>query len=468
MDKVTYVVSDLHLGPGWMPNGQMDPLEDFVSGEQFARFLEKIGRSREPVELVIAGDFLEYCQTLPEIGLKSPQDDLGSTEEESLRRTRVILGLDPHLSSGHALVFQALRRFMMENHSITIIAGNHDIDLLWKRVWALIFDTIYPPGSWGDLRRVNYSYTLGSGPQGRVFIEHGHEHDRANRFGDLMTQPFGIDYAGVRRLKRCWGTLFVDKVYNDLERERWFIDNVKPILRIVRLGLRHDFIFTATAIGLVMRFLINSGLPPILGRSLAADEDYAPPDLDELAKLIDDPDLARAVCAQLAEPEGRKAIAAALEGLDLPPALILAGARESLRLDEPEPDLEAPIVLGARRMSMGGDDTLLGGARREDEYRSAARATLESDPSITTVIMGHTHTPINGFSDPLRLPDRREGYFFNTGTWTQHLRDETKRTYTWPELADPQNYTTSCTYVRLDPDGKGGYRPVLRSWAEEE
>ncbi|RRR68744.1 MAG: hypothetical protein EI684_17075 [Candidatus Viridilinea halotolerans] len=464
-DKVVYVVSDMHLGPGWLPNGQLDPLEDFVSGEAFARFLDQIGQSREPVELVIAGDFLEYCQTVPAIGLASPQDDLGSTEDESLLRTRVIVGLEPRRSSGHAVVFQALRRFMMENHSVTIIAGNHDIDLLWKRVWALIFDTIYPPGAWCDLRRVAYSYTLGRGAQGRVFIEHGHEHDRANRFGDLMSQPFGLDRFGVRRLKRCWGTLFVDKVYNDLERERWFIDNVKPILRIVKLGLRHDFIFTAQALGLVMRFLLSSGLPPILGRAMATDEEYAAPNLDALAQEIADPDLARAIMLQLQDPEGRKALEMALEGMDMPPEVVLAGARDALRLDEPEAAEAQPMVLGSLRA--GGDDLLLGGAPREDDYRMAARAVLESDPSLTTVIMGHTHTPINGFNDPLRLADGREGYFFNTGTWTQHLRDEAHRSYTWPELADPRNYTTSFTYVRLDPDGAGGYRPSLHSWAEE-
>jgi hypothetical protein len=452
MDRVVYVVSDMHLGPGWLPNGELDPLEDFTAGEEFARFLAHIGASSTPVELVIAGDFLEYCQTLPEIGLASPQDDLGSSEEESLRRTRVILGQEPQIASGHPVVFRALRSFMSDGHSVTIIAGNHDIDLLWRKVWALIFDTIYPPGAWGDLRLVNYSYTLGRSSRGRVFIEHGHEHDRANRFGDLMSQPFGIDRYGVRRLKRCWGTLFVDKVYNQLERERWFIDNVKPILRIVKLGLRNDFFFTATALGLVMRFLLASGLPPLLGGT-AEGEDGPPPDLEELAAAISDPDLARAVHQQMADPAGRAAMEQALAGMDMPASMIMAGASEALTLDEVS-------------VTTGGE-VILGGGQVEDDYRTAARQTLESDPSLSTVIMGHTHGPINGYVNPINLPDGREGYFFNSGTWTQHLRDEAHRSYSWAELADPANYTSRFTYVRLDPDGQGGYQPALGSWLDE-
>lgn len=459
MDKVVYVVSDMHLGPGWLPNGQLDPLEDFMFGAEFVRFLERIGTTGTPVELVIAGDFLEYCQTIPEIGLASPEDSLGSTQAESIQRTQVILGQQPDRSSGHPQVFAGLRRFMMEENSITIIVGNHDIDLLWPGVWAKVFDAIYPPGSWGDLRRVPYSYTVGHGQRGRVHIEHGHEHDKANRFGDRMEQPFGMDHAGVRRLKRCWGTLFVDKVYNQLEQERWFIDNVKPILRVVQLGLRNDFIFTATALGLVTRFLMTSGLPPVLGAS-AMTEDLAissEATLELLPSLIDDPALRAAIEAHLAQPESRAEFAAALHGDGVAPiGVLLGGAAAGLSLDDPE----APIVTT-------GGEVILGGGRAENAFRQAARAVLAADPTIATVVMGHTHTAIDGTHDPLPMPDGREGYYFNTGTWTRHLRDEQQRAYDWDEIRDEANYTATFSYVRLDPDGQGGYQPSLRSWQED-
>lgn len=449
MERAVYVVSDLHLGPGWLPGGALDPLEDFTADAEFARFLDAIGTTGAPVELVIAGDFLEYCQTLPEIGLAAPEDSLGSTEAESLRRTDVILGRSPMIASGHPEVFAALRRFMVEGNTITIIAGNHDIDLLWSGVWARIFDTIYPPGAAGDLRLVRYAYTLGSGRRGRVYIEHGHEHDRANRFGERMEQPFGIDRAGTRRLKRCWGTLFVDKVYNQLEQERWFIDNVKPILRVVKLGLRHDMIFTATALGLVARFLLTSGLPPLLGA--AAEEPGETPDTTAIVAAIADPDLRAVLEAQIADPAFREEFERTVRGAgDVELAAALSGAAPQGTLDD------VAVVTG-------GEVILGGGAG--DAYRAAARATLENDPTLSTVVMGHTHGPIDGSSDPIDLADGRVGYYFNSGTWTLHLKDEQHRNYTWAEIADENNYTASFDYVLLEPDGHGGYRPSAGTWA---
>lgn len=456
MDKVVYVVSDLHLGPGRLPNGEMDPLEDFSAGEDLARFLDRVGTTGTPVELVIAGDFLEFCQTLPEIGLASPEDHLGCTEAESIRRARVILGLEQHISTGHPEVIHALRRFMIEGNSITVIAGNHDIDLLWDGVWAQVFDAIYPPGSWGDLRLVEYSYTLGRAERGRVYIEHGHEYDRANRFGDQMSDPFGIDLSGTWRLKRCWGTLFVDKVYNQLERERWFIDNVKPILRVVRLGLRNDFLFTATAIGLVVRFLLTSGLPPLLGDSGEQVEAFAvEPDGAAIADAIIDPDLQAAVLAQLESPSSRAEFEQTMRGASPEElSMLMSGNGPPLSLDDVS-------------MVTGGE-VVLGGGGGEDDYRSAAREILEADPALTTVIMGHTHGPIDGYTAPLDLSDGRRGFYFNSGTWTRHLRDEGSRDYSWEELADERNYTTLFTYVRLDPNGEGGYRATLGSWYNDE
>lgn len=423
MDKVVYVISDLHLSAGVdAQTGQWDKIEDFRADDAFCAFLDRISADNPSgTELVIAGDFLEYPQTLPEIGLTSPADHLSTTEAESLERTRVIMGLWPERSSGHPRVFARLRQFMEDGHSVTILVGNHDIDLFWESVWAMLFDAIYPPGAAGDLRLIPFSYVVGRAARGRIYIEHGNERDTANAFGEQMREIFAVDAQGVKRLKRCWGTLFVDKVYNDLERRLWFIDNIKPILRVIKLGLRNDFFFTATALALIAKFVITRGTPGTLLGESGVLGPQAPPDADSVVAAIEDAALRDVLAQQLADPTLRAEFEQTVQafspeeqqiirvGSSGQPSLEEAGAAPTGTRPAPVADPEAGVL------GFFGEE--------EDEYRKSARTILQDDPRITAVIMGHTHAPIDGLLKPIYLDGGRTGYYYNSGTWTPHLRD---------------------------------------------
>lgn len=462
MDSIVYVISDLHLGPGRdAASGQWNALEDFQADEALCAFLDHISdASRAPFELLIAGDFIDYPQILPDMGLQSPSNDLGTTEAESVERTRVVLGQLPEIASGHPTVFQRLRQLMADGHAITILVGNHDIDLLWPGVWELLFEAIYPPGAPGQLRRETFSRTYGSGPRGRVYIEHGHERDIQNCFGDQMTQPFAYDQHGTQRLKRCWGTLFVDKVYNKLEADRWFIDNVKPIARVIKLGLTNDFRFTAGALALITKFFLTSGasLHVISGGVLSAEDEPAsvPPEqrtAETVVSSVADPQLRGELEQRLSEPafrqEFEREVQQQYEENDW--QAIAQGGGQQPSLDEAANEPPAAAVLGAEA---------------EDAYRSAARAILAADGAISTVIMGHTHAAIDGLIAPIYLDGGRTGYYYNSGTWTWHLRERPER-YTWQQIADVANYTSSFTYLRLEPDARGVYQVTLRNWSAE-
>jgi UDP-2,3-diacylglucosamine pyrophosphatase LpxH len=455
MDRTVYLISDLHLGPGRdAATGQWNVLDDFQADEAFCAFLDHVSGQGAPLELLIAGDFIDYPQILPELSLTSPANDLGTTEAESVERTLVVLGQRPANSSGHPLVFARLRRFMEDGHSVTILAGNHDIDLLWPEVWRLIFDAIYPPGAAGELQLEAFSYTIGSADHGRVYVEHGHERDIQNCFGDQMSQPFAEDQAGVLRLKRCFGTLFVDKVYNQLERDRWFIDNVKPIGRVIKLGLANDFGFTAGALALIARFLLTSGtsLHVITGGVLSADD--LPPEQrngETVVATIEDAELRGALEQRMADPAFRAAFEQEVQQFDERDWQAIAqGGGQQPTLDDVAGE-PPPAVLGADA---------------EDAFRAAAREVLEADPQIAIVIMGHTHFAIDGLTGPIYLSGNRTGYYYNSGTWTWHLRDRPDG-YTWQQLAEPANYTSSFTYLRLDPDERGAYQVTFRNWSAD-
>ncbi|MBS1968349.1 MAG: metallophosphoesterase [Chloroflexi bacterium SZAS-1] len=460
MSAATYLISDLHLGPGRNPaTGSWDALEDFTADAALSAFLDQISvaAGTSPIELIIAGDFIDYPQILPELALTSPRNARGTTEAESIERTRVVLGQLPERNSGHPLVFARLRQFMADGHSITILVGNHDIDLLWPGVWALIYAAIYPPGAAGTLRREAYSYTVGNAERGRVYIEHGHERDPENCFGERMSQPFGDDGTGMMRLKRCYGTLFVDKIYNQLEGERWFIDNVKPISKIIGLGLKNDLFYTGGALALIIKFFFTAGLPPKQLSTVLDDAETWPQGQrtpNALLGAVKDDDLRAYVEQRLTDPQVRAEFGAEIARFD--------------EQDWREMRAGAPRQPSVETIADDKPRSVLLAAEEEDYYRAGAREVLALDPGITTVIMGHTHAAIDGLTSPIYLAGSRTGYYFNSGTWTPHLRARPGRGYSWAEIADPNNYTSSFTYLELVPNDAGEYRVELHNWAAEQ
>ncbi|HEU4321980.1 MAG TPA: metallophosphoesterase [Roseiflexaceae bacterium] len=455
-----YVISDLHLGPGRDPaTGRWFGQEDFRIDRVFCDFLDQISAGRAPVELVIAGDFIEYPQILPALAHHSPEDALGCDEEESLLRTAAVLGQRPDLAGGHPALFRRLRAFLGAGHSVTVLVGNHDVDLLWPSVWDRLAEALTPRRPGGSLRLAPFQHILGTAEGGRVQIEHGHEHDPSNRYGLPNEPAFGFDTLGVRRLRRCWGTLFVDKVFNQLEPQYWFIDNIKPQTRALQLGLRHNIGFTAQALVLVLRFLLTSR-PPIaeMLRASIGDDNGVPlppdePSAEQLTNMLADRDLRGFLAAHLADLDFRAALEGGLRALG-------AGEWHRLRLGaalRPTFDQLAPAPPPS---SLEEAWATLSGLEDDDAYLAAARQTLERDPTLAMVIMGHTHTPIDGAE--LALSDGRVGRYFNTGTWTPQLIDRPGVRYRWADLADSANYASPRTYVVLSPNADGGYQAELR------
>ncbi len=460
MSHTAYLISDLHLGPGRDPGtGEWNPLEDFKADAELAAFLDRISADAgaEPIELIIAGDFIDYPQILPELSLKSPLNTRGTTEAESLDRTRVVLGQRPDVASGHPAVFARLRAFMEAGHSVTILVGNHDIDLLWPDVWALIFDAIYPPGAAGTLRREAYSVTVGTAARGRVYIEHGHERDPENCFGERMSNPFGDDGTGTMRLKRCYGTLFVDSIYNQLEGERWFIDNVKPISKVIGLGLKNDLFYTGGALALIVKFFFTGGLPPKQLATVLDDADTWPAGQRTAGALLNqvkDDNLRDYLQERLANPQVRAEFNAGVARFNEEEwREMRAGAGKQPTVQAIADDRPRSVLLGAEE---------------EDYYRAGAREVMALDPGISTVVMGHTHFAIDGLTTPLELPGKRTAYYFNSGTWTPHLRERPGHGYTWAEIGDPANYVSSFTYLKFVPNDAGEYRAELHNWAAEQ
>jgi hypothetical protein len=168
-----------------------------------------------------------------------------------------------------------------------------------------------------------------------------------------------------------------------------------------------------------------------------------------VVSTLSDEALRAQIQAQMADPAFRAEFEQTMNGMDAAEwGAVQSGAAAPITLDE----------AAGTSVLLGGD-----GATAEDDYRRAARALLESDAAVTTVIMGHTHGPIDGYQNPLDLPDGRTAYYFNSGTWTRHIKEQ-DRNYSWDEIADQANYTSSNTYIRLDPARDGSYTPTMFNW----
>lgn len=389
--KFKIIVSDLHLGAGFAEAG--NALEDFTQDAEFVHLLKEAREESDAdcmeCELILNGDIMEFLQvpSLHEFGPAKaypPEAYRSSSEEDSLKKINLII-------AGHPVFFAALRDFLNTAHPLrraTIIKGNHDVNLHWMAVQNRIREAV---GTTGE-RRALLTFEERCVSREGIYVEHGNQYaEKVNRFHNFE-EPH--DPAHEDQLVLVPGSRFVIGFFNDVERERYWIDGVKPITSLIWYGFAFDFAFALKAL---FGFL-KAALPLFLG-SLPLKE---PPD----PSRVDKP--------------GR-----ALQ------------------------DLRDVQDLGIRKASAM---TL---ARREvAKVRSALYQAAEArsrEEGAHVVVFGHTHVAL---SEPLETG----GLYINTGTWVwlRDFSDEDE--VTWKELFEhPERFTEDrrLTYARIDYDEEG-------------
>lgn len=400
------VVSDLHLGSPEDPD-----LEDFESDEAFEDFLGHTipDRAGSPCSLVLAGDFIDFPQVLPELARDAPADRFGTTEAQSLKRLKRVL-------KGHPRVFKALGRFLDAGNQVVILRGNHDVDLAWRGVQERLSVAL------GGAR----SPSLVFPPKGELHerglhVEHGHQHTFDNRF-EHWEHPILEAPNGERRLERCWGTLFMDLLYNELEEKHPFLDQVHPRWRLALLILRNlgrENAFPLPVVAQVLAFFLRNGKRFLVGKLLgSADEEPGSEDPGEVLDRLA-PDL---------EPARRQKILAATEAVL---------AREELSPAPPPGPGEEAFLSG-----------LLGRSDGNAQRNEARRLLRQGD--VQGVVMGHTHVPETRRPFGQARPHR----FVNTGCWVPRLEiPSDSEPLTWADLPDlPRVFGLHYALVRFgDP-----------------
>lgn len=177
------VLSDVHLGSDLNGGG---PKRSPYIDRDLVRLVEHY-RLEKPAgkrwRMVIAGDFIDFIgMAIPaeDVELETPLTDeerehgLGNAEDHARLKLR-------RVATRHADVFRALARFVEAGHAITLVHGNHDVELHWQAVRDELGEALFRHASAGTDRatfeqRIEHApwfYYVG----GLVYVEHGHQYD---------------------------------------------------------------------------------------------------------------------------------------------------------------------------------------------------------------------------------------------------------------------------------------------------
>lgn len=423
-EKCKVVLSDLHLGAGRIAEG--NTLEDFDRDEAFCALLRDLAleseRRHTPMELILAGDTFEFLQVpcLPRGEAFDPTADYdaeryeASSEAASLQKLMLI-------AEGHPAFFAGLGAFIQAEdprRTITFIKGNHDVNLHWESLQAAIRGLLGEDDATTD--RVQFEGRCVS--REGLYVEHGNQYcEGVSRFPDFE-QPHDPDAVGELYLPI--GSRWVTRVFNKLERRRYWLDGVKPMAALIWYLFALDFGLAVYALRLMLR-----EAPSLVSGRLTADWDLMAhlEALQDLEKDLDNADRLQEVGSRLS---GRGPFYANV-------------ARAMALYDGLLGDTGAPVGDGTEPAAL---PHALQAQRAVQERlgRVAERKGIEEGAQV--VIFGHTHRPVaETLANGVRC--------FNSGTWTWMRDFPADDLAAWRRLfRNPERFTNQrrLNYVRVD------------------
>ncbi len=163
-DTVLVFISDTHIGG---TRGS----DIFASAGELTAFFTELAEHDGPLELVLAGDFLDLLR-------------IGSTSVDDL--------VDAMLTGGdYEELFAALRRVReAPDHRVVYMAGNHDAEAWWN---PRLQQSLITAGVVDEFA-LSYVASYASLPHHLVYCEHGNQFDPTNRildYADPLDTPIG-------------------------------------------------------------------------------------------------------------------------------------------------------------------------------------------------------------------------------------------------------------------------------------
>jgi UDP-2,3-diacylglucosamine pyrophosphatase LpxH len=444
-NTTSIVISDLHLGKG----DDFDIFKAPGKEDAFEAFLDHCGRITGPIELIVNGDFVDFLQLKP-WDIYSRDGKL-SIREQALIKVREIV-------NGNSRVLTALATFLGKaNARLVLLIGNHDVELAYNEVWAVIEDALLSGGAdrarlQFENRATQYNFTVGGAT---VHVEHGNIGDP---FNEIVYKDLFEDAETNNGFQFPPGTHFVYDVINKFKEELSFVDLLKPEVPAVPLLLARlaPFqsirqlprasldIMLALREGLIGRVREKAG-----GGSFGA-QDQPPAAYDHLAAMA-------AFYVEEVDPD--------------PDHLEEFLKHDDIGGGEPTAPTFAPkwmkrigSAFGSAILKRMGRPARLGDTdfyKLDQEGRDVELAQERARGDIQVVIFGHTHSALKK-----EFPNDR--VYVNSGTWANliELPAESKDFPAWLELLANNEFkrTSFPTYITLAP-GAGGVQTSLNHWS---
>jgi UDP-2,3-diacylglucosamine pyrophosphatase LpxH len=204
VDESLIVLSDVHLGSDLVSHAAGARRRSKAIDRDLTRLIDHY-RTRPPRRgrwrLVIAGDFIDFIgmvlPTEPTLETAPSEEErengLGNARDHALRKMRAV-------AERHAEAFAALTRFVDAGNTLTIIHGNHDLELYWDDVRAELVETIARRSRdrQACVARIDFTPWFFY-RDGMAYIEHGHQYDAYCATDHLLAPLSPVDPRRVAR-----------------------------------------------------------------------------------------------------------------------------------------------------------------------------------------------------------------------------------------------------------------------------
>lgn len=426
------VISDLHIGAGIQPNGELDPLEHFYDDGRLATLIDRLGdgaaRRGRRAELVLNGDVFDFVRVarlprstleveqwralLEQVEVTAPPRALNDARAGRFSRAQRRYGYDcsEHASvwklllmaRGHPATFGALARWCAAGHGLVIVRGNHDSEWAWPGVRRAMRTLLRRAGS-GPLDPGQLRFRLHVYRRANVWIEHGHGMRWITRAHGVFTNK------PQRRLIIPVGSLVNHFVLNPLERLLTRSPGLPSSVWLKRLATHDPWSLWRGIATSTVR-----SLPALLAASWRAwgrrARDWMPARIGGAvgAGVLLLPLISEKVAGSLALDSGYARGGAVV--------LALAGPQLGLALLEIAAAMRGGTTAQGRRYARGQIETW---SRRHD-------------PPTALVVLGHTHAPdLQEWEE-----DGRKVVYANPGCWMEDPGGEAAPRFFWCALRD--------------------------------